>query len=121
MPEHFSVAKYLIENQKVDINQQNLDGSSALHCAAYNKNIELCRLLIDHNANKEAGDSEGSTPLMYAVMANQPSIVFKLLNKGCNQLTKRYDGLDAIALSKKLKHKICTAKMMGHLKKYPKS
>lgn len=49
-------------------------GITALHRAAQNTNVELVRLLLDHDADPNAMDAAGSTPLHYAVSHHAQSL-----------------------------------------------
>ena len=60
------VAKYLIENIK-DINSNSGYGT-ALMAAVVKKNVELTRFLLEHKADPNIADSNGTTAMHYAVI-----------------------------------------------------
>jgi ankyrin repeat protein len=59
-------------------------GVTALHLAAQNGHLGTVKLLIDRNANVDARDQCGDTPLCYAAMCHggHPDVVEVLLNHG---------------------------------------
>ena len=72
------VAKYLIENIK-DINSNSGYGT-ALMAAVVKKNVELTRFLLEHKADPNIADSNGTTAMHYAVIFENLELV-KLLVK----------------------------------------
>jgi methionyl-tRNA formyltransferase len=53
-----------------DVNITNKDGWSPLMIAAFNGNLDLCRILISLGANINQPNCNGTTPLMYALSSN---------------------------------------------------
>ncbi|XP_008548013.1 putative ankyrin repeat protein RF_0381 [Microplitis demolitor] len=71
---NYDIVKYLIDNG-VDINValENFDsttGETALHLAAATGTKEIIKLLLDNNANINAKNIKGITPIIKAVKAN---------------------------------------------------
>ncbi len=58
--------RYVIEHGTIDGGHKKC-GTTALHIAAKNHDIENVRLLLSHGANADAADSDGNTALHYAV------------------------------------------------------
>ncbi len=56
--------------------------------------LEVIQALLNKGANIEATDLEGQTPLMYAVLRNQPKIVSALLERKANMEIK-----DSVSIS----------------------
>ncbi len=50
--------------------------------------LEIIQALLNKGANIEATDLDGQTPLMYAVLRNQPKIVSALLERKANMEIK---------------------------------
>lgn len=78
------VAKYLIENVK-DINSNSGYGT-ALMAAVVKKNIELTGFLLEHKADPNIVDSNGTTAMHYAVIFENVELV-KLLVKAKADIT----------------------------------
>ena len=55
------LVKYFIEKGS-DVNKQNLEGNTPLHIAAKNKNMEIIKLLLDHQAKLDIPNKEGIIP-----------------------------------------------------------
>ena len=67
--------------------------------AVFDKNMELCKLLIEHGANPDFAPSPGNTPLLTACHGADRRIVEFLLSLGVNVNKQNDDGqtaLDAI-------------------------
>ena len=65
---HYAKEEYenLIKNG-AETNITDFDGSTPLHYAAKNNNVELCTLLLDNGAKVNAADNTGQTPLHLAI------------------------------------------------------
>jgi len=48
------------------INNRDASGRTPLYCAATNSDLEVCKLLVEYNANPEIPNRNGWTPLMVA-------------------------------------------------------
>lgn len=69
-----------------------LDGKTPLHIAAETNNTEIIEFLIDHGANKDAGDAYDQTPLFIAAKEGNLAAVKCLLNKGASkEITDQQD------------------------------
>lgn len=61
---------------KIDVNYQNVSGTSALMCAASRASLEIVKLLTSsHNADVDSADENGKTPIMWAAIWNRPDVV----------------------------------------------
>ncbi|MCP5469067.1 MAG: ankyrin repeat domain-containing protein [Chlamydiales bacterium] len=60
----FLATALLINGARID--QQDMQGRSALHLAAEAGNVEAINFLVDHEANVDIRDVNGRSPLMYA-------------------------------------------------------
>src|SRR4051812_35807131 len=74
----------LLLKQGVDPKARTKDGSTALHWAAYQDNLESVELLIRAGADVNAANDLGATALWAAALNGSAPIVQKLLNAGAN-------------------------------------
>ncbi len=68
------IIKSLIEHQ-VNINLQNVNGTTALHCAINQENYEIVKLLVKSGANVNKCDNDKVTPIDLAVLKGNKQIV----------------------------------------------
>ncbi|KJV74591.1 ankyrin repeat-containing protein [Orientia tsutsugamushi] len=80
---YLDVVQHLIEHG-VDINTQNLRGSTALHIAAYNGNIQMAMFLLANHAEVDTQNAYSSTALYYAAEQSNVEMVRLLLSYGAN-------------------------------------
>jgi ankyrin repeat protein len=84
-------------SQKIDVNQPLGDGTTALHWAAYNDDVDTAALLLAAGANLQAVTRDGAlTPLMVAAANGSASVVDKLLTAGANPNLRSADGATAL-------------------------
>lgn len=72
--------RILVQSRMADVNAQNPDGATALHCAAFEGHVRCMRVLIENGANVNARDDDGWTPLHAAVCGESQKTVALLLN-----------------------------------------
>jgi uncharacterized protein len=65
-----------------DANTPSVDGTTALHWAVHNDNLNLVERLIDAGANVNASNDYGSTPLTEAAVVGNAEIVGLLVEAG---------------------------------------
>lgn len=70
--------------QGADVNQQDVDGSTALHWAAYVDDPGIIGVLLKAGAKVNLANQFGITPLMEACDSRDPKIVDLLLNAGAD-------------------------------------
>lgn len=76
-------------------------GSTALHVAMFQPNIEVVRLLLDYGFDPNAiADKTGYTPLHNAVMANNLAAARLLLQYGANKRIKCLNGRTPLDLAR---------------------
>ncbi|XRM47514.1 hypothetical protein ABZX51_010485 [Aspergillus tubingensis] len=77
-----NIVRMLLENGE-DVNETDADGGRCvpLHWAAYDENLEALELLLKHQANIEAVNADGHTPLALAARTCQVAAVNLLLEK----------------------------------------
>jgi uncharacterized protein len=71
-------------SKKVDVNQPDGDGATALHWAAYRDDLESVNLLIGAGANVNAANDLGATPLWNACTNASTPVAKRLLDAGAN-------------------------------------
>ncbi|MBX4262274.1 ankyrin repeat domain-containing protein [Clostridium estertheticum] len=96
----FEEAKQLIESA-VDVNFQDENGYSYLHCAAQVKSLEIAILLINKGAIIDIQDKYGKTPLMVAISGynGDDTLIKFFLEHGASKELKNYHGVSAIMVA----------------------
>lgn len=80
---HEAVVKALVS--KVDLNDRDRAGNTALHIAITSNVKSVINRLLLHNADLEARNNFGMTPLFYSVIYSSKDILEFLLEKGCDK------------------------------------
>jgi ankyrin repeat protein len=70
--------------QKVDVNEAGVDGTTALHWAVRADDLESTDLLIRAGANAKSADRYGVTPLYLASVNGNAAMIRKLLDAGAD-------------------------------------
>ncbi|EAN31961.1 Ankyrin repeats (3 copies) family protein [Theileria parva strain Muguga] len=73
-----------------NVNTFDSFGTTALHAACEESNLDVITLLLEKSANPDAQDVFGRTPLHLAVMENKPLVVNLLLDYGASLNIKEY-------------------------------
>ena len=74
----------LLQQEGVDVDAAQVDGTTALHWAAYGGDAELAALLLDAGAEPDAVNRNGSTPLALACANGAAVVVARLLDAGAD-------------------------------------
>ena len=82
--------------QRIDINAQQGDGTTALHWAAHHDNAELADLLIRAGARVDAANDLGAAPLHIACDNGSAAMVERLLAAQANANAKLLNGETAL-------------------------
>ena len=76
----------LLQQDGVDVDAAQVDGTTALHWAAYGDDADLAELLLDAGADPDAVNRNGSTPLALACANASTAVVARLLEAGADPL-----------------------------------
>ncbi len=79
-----AAAALLLQKEGVDVDAAQVDGTTALHWAAYRDDAELAALLLDAGADPDAVNRNGSTPLALACANAGSTVVARLLDAGAD-------------------------------------
>jgi ankyrin repeat protein len=85
--------------QKVNVNEPEADGATALHWAVYRDDVELSRQLLQAGANVRAANDLGVTPIVMAAMNANASITEMLLAAGADANSALESGETALMLA----------------------
>lgn len=77
-----NTVKKIVNQCKFDVNRANYDGRTALHIAAATGNKEIVEFLLNKNADVNAVDHFGFTPIQDAMRKDHSAIVKLLQEKG---------------------------------------
>jgi ankyrin repeat protein len=81
---HLEIAQWLL-SRSADPNSRSKEGRwTPLHSAAYGGQPEVARILLQHNADKNAQDRMGLTPLHFASEYGRPRVSRLLLEHGAD-------------------------------------
>ena len=89
----------LLQQTGVDVNAPQVDGTTALHWAAYNDDAETVALLLKAKANVKAVNRYGVPPLALACTNGSAAIVKLLLEAGADANTTTNGGETALMLA----------------------
>lgn len=98
------IAKLCIE-YGADCNQiDDISGITALHFAVQHQLIEVVKLLVENQADIEAVDVNGNTPLSDAVFYSEGKgeIIKLLLAHGADRNKENYHGVSPLSLAKNI-------------------
>jgi ankyrin repeat protein len=84
--------------QHVNVNTATPDGTTALHWAAHNGNVELAGRLLSAGANANAKNQFGATPMSEAALVGNAAIIEKLLKAGADPDSPGPNGQTALML-----------------------
>jgi len=82
--------KSIVSNNRTKIDEKNEHGSTFIHIAVDNGNIEVLKYLVSQGANVNVKDNYGKTPLQAAVNKNNLEMVEYLISHGADVNVKDY-------------------------------
>lgn len=100
----------LIE-QHVNVNAPESDGTTALHWAAHNGDVELVDRLLRAGADAKAKNQFGASPMSEAAFLGNVAIIEKLLKAGADPDSPSADGQTALMLVARTDN-VATAKLL---------
>lgn len=71
-------------SKKVNIDNPDGCGRTALHWAVYNNDLQVCKILLTHGANPNAYTTAGHPILVYPLLREQSELVNLLSDNGAN-------------------------------------
>ena len=81
----------MIKN-KIHIQRGNKEKVTGLHLASFHGHIDICRLLIAEGVIIDIEDSEGRTPMHYACMACDVTMIKQLVELGASVFRRNSEG-----------------------------
>jgi uncharacterized protein len=95
-----AAAVFALLKNGVDVNEAQGDGSTALHWAAYNGDVEMTRALLKAGAGVKAATRIGSlTPLFMAARNGNVEVMEALIQAGANGLDANSNGTTALMMA----------------------
>jgi ankyrin repeat protein len=82
--------------QRVDVNTPEADGTTALHWAVQQNDVELVDRLLRAGARVNARNDYGSTPMSEAAVVANPALLSRLLEAGADVESPNADGQTAL-------------------------
>jgi len=82
--------------KKVNVNAPEADGTTALHWAVQQNDVDLADRLIQAGANVKVKNDYGSTPMSEASIIGNPAMIEKLLKAGADVNSPNADGQTAL-------------------------
>jgi ankyrin repeat protein len=82
--------------QKVNVNTPEVDGTTALHWAVQQDDLDLVQRLIRAGANVKVTNDYGSTPMSEAATVANPAVLEALLKAGADVNSPNQDGQTAL-------------------------
>src|SRR5437667_6171488 len=82
--------------QSINVNAQSPDGTTALHWAVNEDNLDIAKALITAGANVKVANDYGMTPLTLACINGSPAMVDVLLKAGADPNTVFSEGETAL-------------------------
>jgi uncharacterized protein len=88
----------LLGASSTDINQKSADGTTALHWAAYNNDLNLVNKLIASGADVNAHNDYQATPMSEAAVVGNQEVLKRLLVAGADVESANADGQTALMI-----------------------
>lgn len=95
--------KYSSGPNRIDINDQDCDGNTALMLAIKCNNKFIAELLINLGAKLDIKNKNGNTALMIAIMFNFKDIVRLIINAQADLNIQNNEGFNALIIAEKLR------------------
>jgi len=86
----------MLQQKKVDVNTPEVDGTTALHWAVQQNDLEVVERLIQAGAKVKTVNDYGSTPMSEAAIIGNAAMIEKLLKAGADANSANADGQTAL-------------------------
>lgn len=91
-------------DQGVDVNSPEPDGTTALHWAVHQNDLDLADRLIRAGANVNAKNDYGATPMSEAALVGNGALIERLLKAGADVESPNADGQTALMIVARAGH-----------------
>ena len=91
-------------DQRVDVNSPEPDGTTALHWAVHQNDLDLADRLIRAGANVNAKNDYGATPISEAALVGNGALIERLLKAGADVESPNADGQTALMIVARAGH-----------------
>jgi len=88
----------LTATPRADVNQKARDGTTALHWAVYNDDVDLVERLIAAGADVNAKNDYGASPMSEAAVVGDVKVLARLLAAGADPESPNADGQTALLI-----------------------
>ncbi len=96
---HFDIVKYLIEQNRININERNDERYTPLIYSCVEGHSEISELLIKNGANINVKGRHGNTPLIFSCMGKHKECVRVLLNHKVDVQDRNTAGYTALMIA----------------------
>ncbi len=100
--------------RRADVNVAEADGTTALHWAVQQNDIELVERLLRAGANAKARNDYGSTPMSEAAVAGNAAVIERLLKAGADVESPNADGQTALMIVARTSRVDAAAVLLRH-------
>ena len=90
---------------KVSVNNNDMDGNTALHYVSSYGKVEAVEVLLKNGAKVNLQNNRGDTPLHRASSKGHKQVVSLLLGRGASADKRNNDGQTALQIARRMKHK----------------
>ncbi len=91
-----TVRAMLAASPRPDVNEKSADGTTALHWAVYNNDVDLVERLVAAGADVNAKNDYDATPMSEAAVVGNVPVIRKLLAAGADVESPNADGQTAL-------------------------
>ena len=91
-------------DQRVDVNSPEPDGTTALHWAVHQNDLDLADRLIRAGANINAKNDYGATPMSESALVGNGALIERLLKAGADVESPNADGQTALMIVARAGH-----------------
>jgi len=111
---HENIVKYLMEEQKADVNRANHKSETALHWAAGNGHVSVVQYLIEKNIDVNKVDESNRTALHWAAENDHVNVVQYLIEKNIDVNKANYNGETALHVAVGKGHEVLSKLLIKH-------